>query len=110
MLFFEGEGGRGGEVKNHSGGLGHALQKSGPLRLQKCVLANYYGTQHSCLENLINSAHQLKKTTKFSFSPPNVLFSQSLSHILSKNARSLSFSKPVYPSVNKFNNGVRFIN
>ena len=44
-------------MKNHSGGLGHALQKSGPLRLQKCVLANYYGTQHSCLENLINSAH-----------------------------------------------------
>ena len=55
--FLRGEGGEGGEVKNHSGGLGHALQKSGPLRLQKCVLANYYGTQHSCLENLINSAH-----------------------------------------------------
>ena len=55
-MFFEGEGGRGGS-ENHSGGLGHALQKSGPLRLQKCVLANYFGTQHSCLENLINSAH-----------------------------------------------------
>ena len=54
--FLRGKGG-GGEVKNHSGGLGYALQKSGPLRLQKCVLASYYGTQHSCLENLINSAH-----------------------------------------------------
>ena len=33
--FLRGEGGEGGgEVKNHSGGLGHALQKSGPLRLQ----------------------------------------------------------------------------
>ena len=48
-----GGGGKGGEVR----GLGHALQKSGPLRLQKCMLANYYGTQHSCLESLINSAH-----------------------------------------------------
>ena len=47
--------------------------------------------------------------TKFSFSLPNVLFSQSLSHILSKNARSLSFYKRVYPSVNKLNNGMRFI-
>ena len=62
MLFFEGGGGRGGGSEKPFRGLGHALQKYGPLRLQKCVLANYYGTQHSCLENLINSAHH--KTRK----------------------------------------------
>ena len=50
----EGEGGRGkgGEVKPFTCSI--EIRTSG---LQKCVLANYYGTQHSCLENLINSAH-----------------------------------------------------
>ena len=47
----EGEGGRSETIQGAWGML------YGPLRLQKCVLANYYGTQHSCLENLINSAH-----------------------------------------------------
>ena len=52
-----GGGGEGGRSETIQGAWGACSTEIRTSEIAKCVLANYYGTQHSCLESLINSAH-----------------------------------------------------